>query len=52
LRLVRVLLGPGDRVLDGRNRWDLPVAGGRRSVWLSEAADPDSREQDGDGGGM
>ena len=46
LRLVRVLVGPSRRVLDGRKCWDLPVAGGRRSVWLSGASDANS----GDGG--
>ena len=49
LRLVRVLIGSGDRVLNGCNRWELPVAGGRRSVWLSAAADPRWREADTEG---
>lgn len=50
LGLVRVLLGPGARAFDGESRWDLPVAGGRRSVWLSAAPDPGSDDADTKGG--
>lgn len=45
LTLVRALLGYTGHQLDGSERWCSPVAGGRRTVWITPQSGPDRLRQ-------
>src|SRR5579864_3442522 len=45
LTLVRALLGYTAHELNGSERWSCPVAGGRRSIWITPQNGPDRLRQ-------
>jgi hypothetical protein len=40
LALVQVLVGYTPATLNGRERWSCPIAGGRRTVWVTPIGTP------------